>query len=65
MAISFNGIDPGRTASGVIGHLFGSILGATLAILGACLSSRRSVLTAMVPSVAGNALILTIAPIPG
>ena len=46
-------------------HLFGSILDVTLAIfgavaLGAYLSSRRSALVAMVLSVAGNALILTV-----
>lgn len=53
------------TTSYLMGHLFGSILGVTLAIfgavaLGACLSNRRSALTAMVLSVAGNALILTV-----
>ena len=49
----------------LVDHLFGSILGVTLAIFGAValgvyLSSRRSALWAMVTSVAGNALILTI-----
>jgi hypothetical protein len=48
-----------------VDHLFGSILGVTLAIFGAValgvyLSSRRSALIAMATSVAGNALILTI-----
>jgi hypothetical protein len=49
----------------LVDHLFGSILGVTLAIFGAValgvyLSSRRSALWAMVLSIAGNALILTI-----
>jgi hypothetical protein len=53
------------TTNYLIDHLFGSILGVTLAIfgavaLGAYLSSRRSALMAMVLSVAGNALILTV-----
>ena len=53
------------TTKYLIDHLFGSILGVTLAIfgavaLGAYLSSRRSALIAMVLSVAGNALILTV-----
>jgi multisubunit Na+/H+ antiporter MnhC subunit len=53
------------TTNYLVDHLFGSILGVTLAIFGAValgvyLSSRRSALTAMVLSVAGNALILTI-----
>lgn len=53
------------TTTYLINHLFGSILGVTLAIfgavaLGAYLSSRRSALIAMVSSVAGNALILTV-----
>ena len=54
-----------NTTSYLIDHLFGSILGVTLAIfgavaLGAYLSSRRPALIAMVLSVAGNALILTV-----
>jgi hypothetical protein len=53
------------TTNYLVDHLFGSILGVTLAIfgavaLGAYLSSRRSALTAMVLSVVGNALILTV-----
>ena len=49
----------------LVDHLFGSILGVTLAIFGAValgvyLSNRRSALWAMVLSIAGNALILTI-----
>lgn len=53
------------TTNYLVDHLFGSILGVTLAIFGAValgiyLSSRRSALIAMVTSVAGNALILTI-----
>jgi hypothetical protein len=49
----------------LVDHLFGSILGVTLAIFGAValgvyLSSRRSALWAMVLSIAGNALTLTI-----
>ena len=53
------------TTNYLIDHLFGSILGVTLAIfgavaLGAYLSSRRSALMAMVLSVAGSALILTV-----
>jgi hypothetical protein len=53
------------TTNYLVDHLFGSILGVTLAIFGAValgvyLSSRRSALTAMVLSVTGNALILTI-----
>ena len=49
----------------LVDHLFGSILGVMLAIFGAMalgvyLSSRRSALWAMVLSIAGNALILTI-----
>ena len=49
----------------LVDHLFGSILGVTLAIFGAValgvyLSSRRSALWAMVLSIAGNALILTL-----
>ena len=53
------------TTNYLVDHLFGSILGVTLAIFGAValgvyLSSRRSALTAMVLSVAGHALTLTI-----
>ena len=53
------------TTSYLLGHIFGSILGVTLAIfgavaLGAHLSGRRSALVAMVLSVFGNALLLTI-----
>jgi hypothetical protein len=49
----------------LVDHLFGSILGVTLAIFGAValgvyLSSRRSALTAMVLSIAGHALTLTL-----
>jgi hypothetical protein len=49
----------------LVDHLFGSILGVTLAIFGAValgvsLSSRRSALLGMVLSIAGNALTLTI-----
>jgi hypothetical protein len=53
------------TTSYLLGHIFGSILGVTLAIfgamaLGAYLSGRRSALVGMVLSVFGNALLLTI-----
>lgn len=53
------------TTNYLVDHLFGSILGVTLAIFGAValgiyLSSRHSALIAMVTSVAGNALILTL-----
>jgi hypothetical protein len=53
------------TTTYLMDHVFGSILGVTLAIfgavaLGAYLSSRRSALIAMILSVAGNALILTV-----
>jgi hypothetical protein len=53
------------TTNYLVDHLFGSILGVTLAIFGAValgvyLSNRRSALMAMVTSVAGNALTLTI-----
>ena len=53
------------TTTYLMDHLFGSILGVTLAIfgavaLGAYLSSRRSALIAMILSVAGSALILTV-----
>jgi hypothetical protein len=53
------------TTNYLVDHLFGSILGVTLAIFGAValgvyLSSRRSALIAMVTSVAGNALTLTL-----
>jgi hypothetical protein len=49
----------------LVDHLFGSILGVMLAIFGAValsvyLSSRRSALTAMVLSIAGHALTLTL-----
>jgi hypothetical protein len=53
------------TTNYLVDHLLGSIFGVSLAIfgavaLGAYVSSRRSALTAMVLSVSGNALILTI-----
>ena len=53
------------TTNYLVDHLIGSILGVTLGIFGAValgvyLSSRRSALMAMVLSVTGNALILTI-----
>jgi hypothetical protein len=56
------------TTNYLIDHLFGSILGVTLAIfgavaLGAYLSSRRPALIAMVLSIAGNAMILTVSEI--
>ncbi len=53
------------TTNYLVDHLFGSILGVTLAIFGAValgvyLSSRRSALFGMVTSITGNALTLTI-----